>query len=272
LNIQDRIHIALDASGVADVCLARPDKMNALDEPMFSAITEALAQLRAMPGLRAVVLHGQGRAFCAGLDKGSFAGMAEGTGGGLTADLSTRSHGIANRPQHVALGWRELPVPVIAAVHGVAFGGGLQIALGADVRLLAPGTQMSVMEIKWGIVPDMAGFVLTRGLLRDDVLRELTLSGRVVQAEEAVSLGLATRLCADPLVDAHAMALAIAQRSPAAVRAAKRLLNQAAGIGTGANSTAQLLLAESHEQAALMGKAQQQEAVRANLEQRLPQF
>jgi enoyl-CoA hydratase/carnithine racemase len=276
LNLQDRIHIALDASGVAAVSLARPDKMNALDDAMFGAITEALAQLRAMAGLRAVVLHGQGRAFCAGLDKSSFVGMAAAAADPLTADFSTRTHGMANRPQHIALGWRELPVPVIAAVHGVAFGGGLQIALGADVRLVAPATQLSVMEIKWGIVPDMAGFVLTQKLLRDDVLRELTLTGRVVQAEEAVRVGLATRLCDDPLAEAHALAQQIAAHSPAAVQAAKRLLNQAAGItGVGdlaSASAAALLLAESAEQSALMGQPQQQEAVRANFEKRKPRF
>lgn len=265
----DRIRLTLAATGVADVCLVRADKMNALDDAMFSALADVLAALRTLPGLRAVVLHGEGKAFCAGLDMASFGAMAGGAGGGLP-DLRPRTHGAANRPQHVALGWRELPVPVIAAVHGVAYGGGLQVALGADLRLLARETRLSVMEIKWGIVPDMAGFVLTRGLLRDDVLRELTYTGRVVAADEAVLLGLATRVCDDPLAEAHALALAMAQRSPSAMRANKRLLNQATGVVGG--GAAALLQAESDEQMALMGQPHQAEAVMASLQKREARF
>lgn len=276
--MQDRVRIDVDAHGVADVCLVRADKLNALDAAMFAALSAALARLKALRGLRAVVLRGEGRAFCAGLDMASFAAMAgadgadgaDGAASGVPNDLRLRSHGLANAPQHVALGWRELPVPVIAAVHGVAYGGGLQLALGADLRLLARDARLSVMEIKWGLVPDMAGHVLTQGLVRDDVLRELIYSGRVVAADEAVALGLATRVCDDPLAEARALAQAIAERSPSAVRAAKRLLNRAAhNLGAGA---AAMLQAESDEQVALIGAAHQQEAVRANLERRAPRF
>lgn len=270
--MEQRIRWAMDAQGVADVQLSRPDKMNALDGAMFLALEQTLAELRALPGLRAVVLHGEGKAFCAGLDMAGFAAMADGPGAavGMTLDLGPRTHGPANRPQHVALGWRELPVPVFAALHGVAFGGGLQIALGADVRLVAPATRLSVMEIKWGIVPDMAGMVLTRGLVRDDVLRELVYTGRVVPAEEAVALGLATRLCDDPLAQARVLAQAVAQQNPHAVRAAKRLLNQSVGVV--GDRAATLLQAESDEQTPLIGSCNQQEAVRANLEKRSPRF
>jgi enoyl-CoA hydratase/carnithine racemase len=270
-RLHDRLRIHLDEPGVAEVELLRADKMNALDPPMFAALEAALADLRTRPGLRAVVLHGSGKAFCAGLDMASFAGMAEGGAvEGLASDLAPRTHGLANLAQHVALGWRELPVPVIAALHGVAFGGGLQIALGADIRLVAPGTRMSVMELHWGIVPDMAGLLLTRGLVRDDVLRELTYSARIVMADEAVSLGLATRLCDEPLTEARVMARAIAQRNPEAVRAAKRLLNQAQGLGD--DSAAALLQAESDEQMRLMGRPNQREAVLASLQRRAPRF
>ena len=269
-----RIALSVVTDDVAEVCLSRPDKMNALDPAMFEAIAATLAQLRGMvatDGLRAVVLHGAGNAFCAGLDMAGFSAMTNRDGAGAAvggnADLAARTHGMANLPQHIALGWRELPVPVIAAVHGVAFGGGLQIALGADVRLLARDTRLSIMEIKWGIVPDMAGFVLTRGLLRDDVLRELTYTGRIVGAEEAVSLGLATRVCDDPLAQARALAQAIAGHSPNAIRAAKRLLNRVAD-----GSAAALLQAESVEQLSLMGQPQQVEAVAAKLERRAPRF
>ena len=265
----DRVHIQIDPHGVADVCLVRADKMNALDLAMFDALAAAITRLKTEPGLRAVVLHGEGKAFCAGLDMGRMAKIDAGEPGGLR-DLRPRTHGIANSAQFLGLGWRELPVPVIAAVLGVAFGGGLQLALGADIRLVTADTQMSVMEIKWGLVPDMAGVALLRGLVRDDHARELTYTGRVVRGAEAVLLGLATRVCADPLAEARAMAQAMAQRSPSALRAAKRLMNLAGR--TLDDSAAALLLAESDEQVALMGAPHQLEAVRANLEKRPPVF
>ncbi len=247
--MNDRVRIDIDGDGVADVCLVRGDKMNALDAAMFAALAAAIDRLKTEPGLRAVVLHGEGKAFCAGLDMGRFTAM--GAGGEPPGQrLLARTHGICNSSQFVALGWRELPVPVVAAVHGVAFGGGLQLALGADIRLVTPQTRMSVMEIKWGLVPDMAGLVLMRGLLRDDVARELAYTGRIVLGDEAVQIGLATRACADPLAEARVLAQTMAQRSPGAVRAAKRLFNQA--HHTLDNAAAQLLQAESDEQAALI--------------------
>jgi len=265
--MEDRVRIRIDDAGVADVCLVRGDKMNALDIAMFDALVAATERLWQEPKVRVVVLHGEGRAFCAGLDMGRFEKINAGTDGGIR-DLRPRTHGIANSAQQVAWGWRQLPVPVIAAVHGVAFGGGLQLALGADIRLIAPDARMSVMEIKWGLVPDMAGVVLMRGLVRDDVVRELTYTGRVVQGEEAVRVGLATRVCADPLADAMALAAEMAQRSPDALKAGKRLFNRAAAL----ESDAALLQAESDEQARLMGSPNQVEAVRANLEKRAPRF
>ncbi len=265
--MQDRVRIQIDEQGVADVCLVRADKMNALDMAMFDALVAAVERLKREPAVRVVVLHGEGRAFCAGLDMGRFEKINAGTDGGIR-NLKPRTHGIANSAQQVAWGWRQLPVPVIAAVHGVAFGGGLQLALGADIRLIAPDARMSVMEIKWGLVPDMAGVVLMRGLVRDDVVRELSYTGRVVQGEEAVRVGLATRVCADPLAEALALAREMAQRSPSALKAGKRLFNQAAaGV-----DDALLMQAESDEQMALMGAPHQVEAVRANLEKRVPRF
>ncbi len=268
--MNDRVRIDIDPHGVADVCLVRSDKMNALDAAMFAALADAILRLMDEPGLRAVVLHGEGKAFCAGLDMGRFAAIGKGDGVPPGQRLLARTHGLSNSSQFVAQGWRELPVPVIAAVHGVAFGGGLQVALGADIRLVTPQTQMSVMEIKWGLVPDMAGLVLMRGLVRDDHARELAYTGRIVQGDEAVQIGLATRACADPLAEARALAQAMAQRSPSALRAAKRLFNQAGR--TRDASAAALLQSESDEQAALMGGPDQLEAVRANLERRAPRF
>ena len=267
--MSERVRIQIDEHGVADVCLVRGDKMNALDIAMFDALVAAVQRLKEEPGLRAVVLRGEGKAFCAGLDMGRFAKISEGADGGVR-DLRPRTHGIANSAQYVGLGWREIPVPVIAAVHGVAFGGGLQLALGADIRLVTADLQMSVMEIRWGLVPDMAGVALMRSLVRDDHARELCYTGRVVKGDEAVQLGLATRVCADPLAEARALALAMAQRSPSALRADKRLMNKASQVLDGLSAS--LLQAESDEQVALMGAPHQVEAVRANLEKRAPAF
>lgn len=258
----DRLSIEI-VDGVADVRLTRAAKMNALDPAMFDALAAACDRLRREGGLRAVVLSGEGRAFCAGLDFGSFAAMKQRG----PRDIETRTHGHSNAFQHVVMGWRELAVPVIAAVHGVAFGGGFQLALGADVRYVAADTRLSIMEIKWGLVPDMGGTVLMRALARDDVVRELTYSGRIFSAAEAQAFGFATRVCADPRAEALALARDIAAKSPDAIRAAKRLLN--AGIG---DDVAARLLAESREQALLIGSANQTEAVTANLQQRAPHF
>jgi enoyl-CoA hydratase/carnithine racemase len=255
---EQRVAIHID-TGIADVRLTRGDKLNALDKPMFDAIIAAIAELGETPGLRAVVLSGEGRGFCAGLDMASMAG------GGTGLDLHARTHGLANDFQQVAWGWRTLAVPVIAAVHGVAFGGGLQIASGADIRIAAPGTRMSVMEMKWGIVPDMAGYALWRGNVRDDVLRELAYTAREFAAEEGQALGFVTRIAEDPHGEAMALALAIAARNPEAIRAAKRLSNHE-------GDTAAILLAESEEQAALLRTPNQVEAVMANLQKRAPVF
>lgn len=271
--MNDRIESIRHADGVVELQLARADKMNALDPAMFDALIAAGEALRDDKTVRAVVIAGRGKAFCAGLDMASFQRMQEGAGSGVLgegaagADLVARTHGISNAAQQVAMVWREVPVPVIAAVHGVAFGGGLQVALGADIRLVAPDTRMSVMEIKWGLVPDMAGMVLMRELARDDVVRELTYTGRIFSGEEALQIGFATRVCADPLAEALQMAHDIAQKSPDAIRAGKRLLN-----GSASQTAAELLVAESVEQKALIGSANQAEAVKANMERRAPRF
>jgi enoyl-CoA hydratase/carnithine racemase len=267
--MNDRVRWTVDAQGIAEVCLVRGDKMNALDFEMFDALVATAQALKARGDVRVVVLHGEGRAFCAGLDMGRMKRIDAGEPGGVR-DLRARSHGLSNGPQFVAMGWRELAVPVLAAVHGVAFGGGLQLALGADARYITADTRMSVMEVKWGLIPDMAGMALLRGLVRDDHLRELTYTGRIVAGAEAVAYGLATAVVADPLAHVRALATEIAHKSPSAIRAGKRLLNQA--YRTLDDSAAALLQAESDEQVALMGQPHQVEAVRANLEQRPPKF
>lgn len=256
--------------GVADVRLVRADKMNALDMAMFEALVAATERLSKEKGLRAVVLSGEGRAFCAGLDMGRFAAMKESGGNGIPGgekrDLAIRTHGQANFAQQAVWGWRQLPVPVIAAVHGVAYGGGFQLALGADMRYVAPDTKLSIMEIKWGLVPDMAGTPILGTLMRDDILRELTYTGRVFSAAEGQAYGLVTRICDDPRAAALEVAREIAGKSPDAIRAAKRMLNNLS-VDPGP-----ALLAESVEQQKLIGSPNQTEAVRANIEKRAPKF
>ncbi len=263
----DRISINLEA-GVADVRLTRADKMNALDDAMFEALVATGEKLKSMAGLRAVVLSGEGRAFCAGLDMGRFASMAAGQPTGATQErLLSRTQGVANRAQQAVWVWREIPVPVIAAVHGVALGGGFQLMLGADMRFVTPDARLAVLEIKWGLIPDMAGTQLMRHLVREDIVRELTYTGRMFSGEEAFKYGFATRLCADPRAEALEVARDIAGKNPDAVRAAKRLLNAAV-----TSDVASGLKAEAKEQAGLIGSANQREAVAASLAKRAPNF
>lgn len=270
--MNDRVTVTMEG-GVADVRLTRADKMNALDNAMFEALIQTGERLKREPGLRAVVLSGDGRAFCAGLDTSNFAAMASGgrssgqssAGGALVT--ANRTAGGSNRAQHAVMVWREIPVPVIAAVHGVAYGGGYQLQLSADLRFIARDAKLSVFEIRWGLVPDMAGMALLRGLVRDDVARDLTYSGRIFSGEEALAMGLATRVCDDPRAEALAYARDVAAKNPHAIRAAKRLLNLAVE-----GSQQEILIEESREQTELIGSPNQVEAVKANMEKRAANF
>lgn len=268
--MKDRVAIDI-ADGIADVRMIRADKMNALDDPMFDALIEAGQAVGADPSIRCVVLSGEGRAFCAGIDLGRLAnrasqGEAAQSEGKNLGNLLDRVHGISNRAQYAAMVWRELPVPVIAAVHGVAFGGGFQIMLGADMRYIHPETRLAIMEARWGLVPDMAGTLLLRGLMREDQIRELTYTARVFSGAEAFDYGVATRICDDPYGAAHETARQIAANSPSAVEAAKRMYN------AWPMTPAQALQMESDEQVLLMGSPNQRETLKAHQEKRLPVF
>lgn len=266
--MQDRVSITLLEDGIADVRLIRGEKMNALDPAMFSGITEAIDQLKDTPGLRVVVLSGDGPAFCAGLDLSSLGKSKDnGSAKDPTRRLSPRTKGISNDPQYVAYGWREIPVPVIVAAHGVAFGGGLQLLSGADIKFIHPDTRCAVMEMKWGLVPDMAGFPLWRENVRGDVLRELTYTNREFSGREAAELGFATHVTENPYEDAMELAKTIALKNPQAIRGAKRL------FAVQSHSTdAELLQAESTEQDGVIRKPNQMEAVKASMEKRRPVF
>ena len=257
--MNDRVTLSV-ADGIADVRLTRADKMNAIDPAMFTAIGVTIDELAGRRDVRCVVLSGEGRGFCAGLDMAS---MAQG-GSALATERNAQG---AIPPQHVTWGWRQLAMPVIAAVHGVAFGGGFQIMSGADIRIAAPDTRFAIREAHWGLVPDMAGFPIWRGLVRDDVLRELAYTAREFDAAEALAHGFVTRLAADPLAEALALARTIAGRSPHAIRGAKRLLNMAHDA-----DPRDMLKAETEEQMKVIGKRNMMEAVAANMAKRAPVF
>ncbi len=269
----ERVTVTLER-GVADVRLNRPDKLNAIDAAMFAALVEVGDSLAADPSVRAVVLSGEGRGFCAGLDMASFAAMAGGggsEGNGASAGvgrITDRLEGrITNLPQQAAYGWTEMPAPVIAALHGPVLGGGLQIALGADIRIVAPDATLSVLEIRWGLLPDMTGPQVLPRLVGLDVAKELTFTGRMVPGTEAVALGLGTRLSESPREEALALATEIAGQNPEAIRGAKALLE-----GAGRRPLAEALLDESRRMAGLIGSPNQVEAVTAYFEQRRPEF
>lgn len=255
----DRVTVTV-TDGIADVRLNRADKMNALDPAMFIGIGKAIDDLAGRTDIRCVLLSGEGRAFCAGLDMASMAAGGSGTG-------RERNDQGAILPQHVSWGWRNLPMPVIAAVHGVAFGGGFQIMSGADIRIAAPDARFAIRETYWGLVPDMAGFPLWRTLVRDDILRELTYTAREFDAAEALHHGFVTRIADDPHAAAMDLARAIAARSPHAIRGAKRLCNMAHDA-----DPRTMLEAETEEQVKVIGKPNMMEQVAANMQKRAPVF
>lgn len=262
--MSDRLLVNIDR-GVAEVRLNRPEKMNALDSAMFDALLETAAELAANPTLRCVVLSGEGKSFCAGLDFSGFQGMADRSPS--TSALGDTDGRITHTAQQAVYGWTTLPVPVVAAVHGHALGGGIQLALGADIRVVAPDARLSVMEIRWGLIPDMTGTQSLVNLVGLDVAKELTFTGRMVSGTEAVELGLGTRLSDDPRADALALAAEIAEKSPHAIRAAKRLFNEAPKL-TVAEGFAQ----ERAEIGRLVGSPNQIEQVKAFFEKRAPEF
>ena len=267
--MSDRVTVSI-VGGIADVKLNRADKRNALDNDMFLAIAEAGVRLKTEPGVRVVVLSGDGPSFCAGLDFGSFQQMAGGERTERPDDGnpgSMQAGRITHLGQQVAWVWQEVPVPVIAAVHGHALGGGIQIALGADIRIVHPDTKLSVREVHWGLVPDMTGTQVLAGLVRPDVAKELTFTARVFSGTEAFELGIATRLSDTPYDDAMVMAAEIAGRSPHAVRGAKELFNRITNAGA-----AEQFAEERRVIGSLIGRPNQVEAVMSNFENRAPNY
>ncbi len=258
----DRVAVTY-SDHVAHVRLTRADKLNAVDDAMIDAIIEA-GQRVATSDARAVVISGEGKGFCAGLDIMSFASLAQSE---PAAVLMPRTHGETNRYQEVAMIWRKVPMPVIAALHGVVYGAGFQLALGADIRIAAPDARIAVMEMKWGLVPDMGGMVLLPRLTRSDVIARMTYTAEPVSGAQALEWGLVTELAEDPLTAALDLAGVIAGKSPSAVREAKALILKSEALGE-----AEMLRAESQAQADLIGKPDQMEVIAAQMQGRLPVF
>lgn len=251
------------SENTAHVRLNRPEKLNAMDSSMIEAVVAAGQEVAASDA-RAVVVSGEGRGFCAGLDVASFAVLATGD---PAKEILPRTHGASNLYQEVAMVWRKVPVPVIAALHGVVFGAGFQLALGADIRVASPDASLAIMEMKWGLVPDMGGMVLLPRLTRADVIRKLTYTAQPTTAMQALDWGLVTEVTEEPLAAALDLAAVIAARSPSAIRMAKALILNAETMGE-----AEVLLAESRAQAELIGKPDQLEVIAAQIQGRAPDF
>lgn len=248
---------------IATVSFNRPDKMNALDKQQFEAIIDAGKTVDKDPQVRVAIMKGEGRAFCAGLDINSLVGPES----IISTPLMTRTHGITNMWQQAVWVWRNLQVPVIAAVHGVAFGGGLQIMLGADIKFVTPNTKLSILETKWGIIPDMAGTQLMYHSIRQDIIKELTFTNRIFSGTEAVKYGFATHTSDAPYEDALKLAYEITKKSPSAIVKAKKIINEAPYL-----SAEDGLLLESKEQEEIVMKKNQLEAVQAGFEKRVGLF
>ncbi|TFH73428.1 crotonase/enoyl-CoA hydratase family protein [Gammaproteobacteria bacterium LSUCC0112] len=268
----DRVTIAV-SDGIADIRMTRVDKRNALDSDMFNSLAAMGEHVKTLSEVRVVVLSGNGASFCAGLDFASFHVMASGgsaTGfkkdGQFNAGALTEG-GLTHLAQQICWVWQQIPVPVIAALHGHALGGGIQLALGSDIRFVHPDTQLSVREIHWGIIPDMTGTLTLSRLLRPDIAKELVFTGKIIDGREAFAIGLATHLSDDPYQAAMALAAQIAARNPHAVRAAKHLLNLQANQGEAAQ-----FAAEREAIFSLMGSDNQKEAVAAHFDKRDPVF
>jgi enoyl-CoA hydratase/carnithine racemase len=263
-TVMPRVSLTIE-DHIAHVELTRPEKRNAVDQAMIDALIAAGEQV-AGGAARAVVLSGTGEAFCAGIDIGGLGTML---GQDMESLVMPRTHGggTTNQWQEMAMIWHRLDVPVIAALHGAVFGAGLQLAVGADVRIAHPDTQLAVMEMKWGIVPDMGGMVLLPRLLRSDVLRRLTYTATPIDAAQAERWGLVTEVSEAPLDAAFALARQIAGQGPNAIRAAKALIGVAETL-----PMEDVLMEESRTQSHLLGKPEQMEVIAAHFAKRPPVF
>jgi enoyl-CoA hydratase/carnithine racemase len=241
---------------IAYVSLNRPEKHNGLDMQMFKDLIATAKTIRKDTSIRAVILHGNGPSFCSGLD---FSAMSK-TPTMIPKFFIKWPWGKDNTFQRVAHIWRDLPIPVIAAIHGNCFGGGMQIILGCDYRIATPDSTMSILEMKWGLIPDMSGMVTLSRLTRVDIAQELTMTGRFFSGTQGAEYGLISKISDDPMVDAQALAHDIAQKSPDAVAATKYLFKK-----TWKKDTRGALLWERITQLRLLGRKNQRIAMKNGL-------
>lgn len=251
---------------VAEVVLNRPEKKNAIDLELMDRLSQAGEELGRDTDVRAVVLSGAGDAFSAGLDLSMMQSMVGQLEELRQEVLTPLEGGRSNRFQKPVTVWRDLQVPVVAAIHGVCFGAGMQLALGADFRIASPQARLSIMEAKWGLIPDMGLSQSLPRLVRADVAKELVMTGREVSGTEAVDIGLVTRLDDEPLTAARAMAADLAARSPDAIRGGKALVDAAWSVDP------DMLTLEAELQVGIMGAPNQIETVMAQMQKRIPNF
>ncbi|MFC2970424.1 crotonase/enoyl-CoA hydratase family protein [Acidimangrovimonas pyrenivorans] len=265
--MDDPVQVTVDAAGLAEVVLNRPEKKNAWTLAVFDGLAAAAADLAGRDGLRVVILRGAGGCFSSGIDLSVLQGFAADLSAVKSEMLAPPEGRAANRFQQPVTAWAELPVPVIAAIDGVAFGAGMQLALGADFRICAPEARLSIMEARWGLIPDMGISQSLPRLIRADLAKDLMMTGRILEAPEALELGLVTRLADDPLAAARQLAADLTQRSPDALAGAKALVEQGWTLPPGAG-----LALEARLQADIIGGANQIEMVMANIQKRAPKF
>lgn len=241
---------------IAYLWLNRPEKLNGLDMPMFQQVVATAKKIRKDKNIRAVILAAKGDSFCAGLD---FKAVSKNPS--MIAKVFLKWPWTKqNLAQEIAHCFRDLPVPVICAIHGNCFGGGLQMALACDYRIATPEAMLSIMEIKWGLIPDMSGTVTLSRLTRSDIAMELTMTGRMFPATEALEYGLVSKLAANPVAEAEQLAQVIASKSPDAIAATKQLFKQ-----TWKADTWRALRIERWIQARLLGRRNQKIAMQNGL-------
>jgi len=208
---------------IAFVTLNRPNKHNALNMAMFTAIDNATKRLRKDKSIRAVIVNGEGVDFCTGLDVKSVMS----SGANAAKLLFKWLPGQSNLAQRVSSAWRKVPVPVIMVLHGRVWGGGLQIALGGDFRIASPNTSFSIMEAKWGLIPDMGGTLAFKEQMPVDQAKLFAMTGQEISSDLALSYQLITETSEDPMSRALELANNFKRQSPDALAGVKRLYNNA---------------------------------------------
>jgi len=241
---------------IAYVVLNRPDKHNGIDKAMVVELVNTANHIRRQRDIRCVILSGEGPSFCAGLDF-NYVAKHPSMVVRFFAKLPWTKDNMFQRVAHI---WRDLPVPVISVVHGNCFGAGMQIVLATDYRIVMPDAQLSIMEMKWGLIPDMSGTVTLSRLTRIDIAQELTMTGRIFTGEQGAEYGLVSCVSATPMKNAEQLAQTICKQSPDAIAATKYLFKK-----TWKSETRLSLFWERITQLRLLGRKNQKIAMKNGL-------